>query len=63
MFAKACTTTQVFSAESAFSALISEDVNIRLKQYITFIRITWTIKSNQVQRHLINFGIKLKKTL
>ena len=59
MFVKACTaTTQVFSVESIFSALR------RLKQYITFKRIYWTYKiKSGLKTHVINLGIKLKKTL
>ena len=59
MFAKACRTTQAFSVESTFSALMSEDVKMIVAIY-NFYKNTLDYK---IMSGLTNLGIKLKKTL
>ena len=48
MFAKACATTQFYSVESTFSSLMSGDKQMIETIYLTFVRITSTVKSSQV---------------
>ena len=58
MFAKACTTTQVFSVESTFSALMSGDANMI---ECNFYKNNYKIKSGL--KIFNQLRIKFKKTL
>lgn len=61
MFVKACATTQLYSVARTFSTLMSGDVQTIETIYLTFLRITWTVKSSQVWRHLINLESSWRK--
>ena len=64
MFVKTCrTTTHFFSVESTFSALISGDGKT-FETIYNFLKnkLDYKIKSG-LKTHVINLGIKLKKTL
>ena len=61
MFTKACATAQFYSVQSTFSTLMSGDIQMIETIYLTFVRITWTVKSSQVWRHLINLESSWKK--
>ena len=63
MFAETCATTQFYSVESTFSTLMSGDVQTIETIYLNLVRITWTVKSIQVWRHLINLESSWKNTL
>ena len=64
MFVKpGTTTTQVFSVESTFSGLMSGDVKtIETIYNFKNNKLDYKIKSG-LKTHVINLGIKLKKTL
>ena len=58
MFAKACRTTQVFSVESTFSALMSD-----VKMIVAIYNFYKNNLDYKIKSGLTNLGIKLKKTL
>ena len=65
MFVKTCTTAThfFFSVESTFSALMSEDGKM-FETIYNFLKnkLDYKIKSG-LKTHVINLGIKLKKTV